>query len=149
MLLIERRIKWATNFFIWSAVILLVFRSFEILNFWPRYHAIHPEWTSAENVGAFLRWTAGANAFFIFILVNGLLLRRYKSRIAAGLFVALGLFLVGSEPLWSPLHGFTLRAVLMDVLYGAYFLIACWLMVALKTQHAWTPSDSDLDNVFR
>jgi hypothetical protein len=149
MLPVERKIKWATNFFIWSAVVFIVFRVFEDYDVWARYHSIHPEWTSVETVGAFLRWMAGGDAVFIFVLVNGLLLRRYKSRIAAGLFVALGLFVVGSELLWWPLHGFTLRAVLMDVLYGAYFLIACWLMVALKTQHAWTPSDSDLDNVFR
>jgi|HubBroStandDraft_1064217.scaffolds.fasta_scaffold272441_1 hypothetical protein len=129
----ERKLRGAANFFIWSAVVVLVVNSFSIFDRWSRTHTL--QGPSIETLANFVGFLAGGLLYndwlYILVLVNGLVLRRYKSRIAAGLFVVLGLWGTGLAlfVLWRV--GFTQTSALMAVFFGPYLLIAGWTFAAL------------------
>ena len=68
----ERRLWWATNFFIWSSAIALVLVA------------------AAHLIGYMAGGLVATGSAFILTLINGLVLLQYKSRIAAALFVLVG-----------------------------------------------------------
>ncbi len=134
----RRKPRWATNFFMWSAIIALVLDAFPIFDQWSRRHVVQP--SSLEALAEFVGYMAGGLVViggpFIFALVNGLVLRRYQSRIAAALFTIFGLLGIGWVLLLLLGIGFESTAVAMVVFYGAYFAIAVWTFVALVRQHS-------------
>ena len=112
----ERRLWWATNFFIWSSAIALVLVA------------------AAHFIGYMAGGLVATGSAFIITLINGLVLLRYKSRIAAALFVLLGFvgFAVGMILLLS---GYIYVAVAPIVFFGAYVTIAIWTFDALTQLH--------------
>ena len=78
---LDRKIRWAANLFIWSAVVVLVVSGFTFFNDW------HPSYSSSiEAVGSLFSFLAVRllynDWFYILVLVNALVLRRYKSRLS-------------------------------------------------------------------
>jgi hypothetical protein len=130
----DRKLRWAANFFIWTAIISLVISVFLV---YDRYLQSHS--SSFLTVAGFIGYMAGGilrNSWLeILILINALILRRYKSRISATLFIPLGLW-----GLWIGIsflsHGvlppFSLMSTLLS---GAYLFIAVWSLVALIRRH--------------
>lgn len=134
----DRKIRWAANFFIWSSVVLLVVIVVPtLLDELLRRYPTGP--TSAKDFGAIVGFTAGRALrlgwLFILVIVNGLVLRRYKSRVAAGLSILLGLTGVGSALFMLQL-GFDWVAVEVIVFFGTYLLVAVWAFVALSRSPA-------------
>ena len=112
----ERKLWWATNFFIWSSAIALVLVA------------------AAHFIGYMAGGLVATGSAFILTLINGLVLRRYKSRVAAALFVLLGLigFAVGMILLLS---GYIYVAVAPIVFFAAYGTIALLTFDALTQLH--------------
>lgn len=141
---LERKLRWAANFFIWSAAIVIVSNAFPTFDRWSRLHPTAPYSSSAENLAHVIGFVVAGllyNAWpYWLALANGIVLRRYKSRIAAGLFIVLGLWGVGMalSILWR--IGVDSTAALMIVLFGLYLLVATWTFIALmrlqKRAHA-------------
>ena len=134
-----RKLRWATNFFIWSAIIPLVLDAFPIFDQWSRRHVVQP--SSLEALAEFVGYMAGGlvviGAPFILALVNGLVLRRYQSRTAAALFAIFGLLeTIGGGLLLLLGTGFDSTAVAMVVFYSAYFAIGLWTFVTLMRLHS-------------
>ena len=136
----DRKIRWAANFFIWSAIVWLVAIVFLALNDWWRRHPTALYSTSSENFAAIVSFIFARflyNSWIPFlVIVNGLALRRYRSRVAAGLFILLGVMGVGLGlfALWR--IGFNLIAVEFVVFYGLYISVAVWTFVDLSRSPA-------------
>jgi hypothetical protein len=75
------------------------------------------------------------NWLYILVLVNDLVLRRYKSRIAARLFVILGLLGTGLGLFMLSQLGFNPIAALMTLFFDSYLLITGWTFIALLRLH--------------
>jgi hypothetical protein len=133
-----RKLRWASNFFIWSAIIVLVLDAFPIFDQWSRRHVVQP--SSIEAIGEFVGYMVGGLVViggpFILALVNGLVLRRYRSRIAAALFMIFGLLEFGLGLFVLLYIRFDSTAVAMVVFYGAYFAVAAWTFVTLMRLHS-------------
>ena len=112
----DRKLWWATNFFIWSSAIALVLVA--------TAHFI-------EHMAGGLVATGSA---FILPLINGLVLCRYKSRVAAALFVLLG-FIGFAVGMFLLLSGYIYVAVAPIVFFAAYVTIALWTFDALTRLH--------------
>ena len=112
----ERKLRWGTNFFIWSSVVALVLIA------------------TAHFIGYMTGGLAAIGSPYVFALINGLVLRRYKSRVAAALFVLLGLigFAVG---MFLLLIGYVYVAVAPIVFFAAYVTIAVWTFNTLTRLH--------------
>jgi hypothetical protein len=112
----ERKLWWATNFFIWSSAIALVLVA------------------AAPFIGYMAGGLVATGSPSILALINGLVLHRYKSRVAAALFVLLGLigFAVGMILLLS---GYIYVAAAPIVFFAAYVTIGVWTFDALTQLH--------------
>jgi len=112
----ERKLWWATNFFIWSSAIALVLVA------------------AAHFIGYMAGGLVAIGSAFILTLINGLVLHRYKSRVAAALFVLLGFigFAVGMILLLS---GYIYVAAAPIVFFAAYATIGVWTFDALTQLH--------------
>ena len=131
---LDRKIRWAANFFIWSAVLVLVVSGFSFFNDW------HPSYSSSlEAVGSLFGFLAARllynDSFYILVLVNALALRRYKSRIAAALLIIVSLYGLGLAVYMLWLVGVTPIAGVIAVISGFYGAIAAWTFVALMRLH--------------
>ena len=130
---LDRKIRWAANLFIWSAVVVLVASGFTFFNDW------HPSYSSSiEAVGSLFSFLAVRllynDWFYILVLVNALVLRRYKSRIAAALLIVVSLYGLGLAVYMLWLVGATPIVVVTALIYGFYLAIAAWTFVALMRQ---------------
>jgi hypothetical protein len=130
---LDRKIRWAANLFIWSAVVVLVVSGFTFFNDW------HPSYSSSiEAVGSLFSFLAVRllynDWFYILVLVNALVLRRYKSRIAAALLIVVSLYGLGLAVYMLWLVGATPIVVVTALIYGFYLAIAAWTFVALMRQ---------------
>lgn len=130
---LDRKIQWAANLFIWSAVLVLVVSGFTFFSDW------HPSYSSSvEAVGSLFRFLVVRllynDWFYILVLVIALILRRYKSRIAAASLIVVSLYGLGLAVymLWSV--GATPIVVVTALIYGSYLAIAAWTFVALMRQ---------------
>jgi MFS family permease len=112
----DRKLWWATNFFIWSSVIAVVLV------------------VIAHFIGHMAGGLIATGSAFILALINGLVLRRYKSRVAAVLFVLLG-FIGFAIGMFLLLSGYIYVAVAPIVFFAAYVTIALWTFDALKRLH--------------
>lgn len=130
---IERRLGWAANFFIWSALILLALEVRPVFDDWSRHHT--PEASSLEAAAHFVGYMASSLVLdgspYLLALINGLVLRRYKSRIAAALFAVFGLVGLGFGVLVLMQSGIVYMSVASIVFFGVYLAIAVWTYVAL------------------
>ncbi len=138
----ERKFRWAANFFIWLAVIVLAVDGLSIFDRWSRTHALRG--SPIETLANFVGFLAGALLYndwlYIFVLVNGLVLRRYKSRVAAAVFIGLGLYGVGLAAMVLWRVGFNTTAVEMFLFFALNLLIAAWTFVALTRLYgSWPP----------
>lgn len=130
---LDRKIRWAANLFIWSAVVVLVVSGFTFFNDW------HPSYSSSiEAVGSLFSFLAVRllynDWFYILVLVNALVLRRYKSRIAAALLIVVSLYGLGLAVYMLWLVGATPIVVVTALIYGFYLAIAAWTFVVLMRQ---------------
>jgi hypothetical protein len=112
----DRKLWWATNFFIWSSVIAVVLV------------------VIAHFTGHMAGGLIATGSAFILALINGLVLRRYKSRVAAALFVLLG-FIGFAIGMFLLLSGYIYVAVAPIVFFAAYVTIALWTFDALTQLH--------------
>ena len=135
MTLPERIIRWAANYFIFSAVFLIVASVFPIFDGWLRLHRVTYYPSSAERFGSIVGFIAGRFLhdywFLILMLVNGLVLRRYKSRVAAGLFILFGLLLVGLNLFALRENGFNSTLAVELGFFGLYLVVAVWTLITL------------------
>ena len=112
----ERKLWWATNFFIWSSAIALVLVA------------------AAPFIGYMAGGLVATGSAFILTLINGLVLLRYKSRIAAALFVLVG-FIGFAAGMILLLSGYIYVAVAPIMFFAAYVTIALWTFDALTQLH--------------
>ena len=130
----DRKFWWSATFFVWSAYVILVLDAFPVYDRWLQFHPSSRYSSSVESFAAFAGFMAAgilsSSWIFILAVINGLVLRRYKSRIAAALFIALGLWglWLGALVLWQGIVPFGL---MMALFFGAYFFIAVWMLVSL------------------
>jgi hypothetical protein len=134
---ITRKLRRASSFFIWSAVIALILDAFTIFDQWSRRHVVQP--SSLEAIAQFVGYMAGGLVViggpFTLALVNGLVLRRYRNRIAAALFMIFGLLEFGLALFVLQYIGFDSIAIAIIAFYGTYFAVALWALVTLVRLH--------------
>ena len=112
----ERKLWWATNFLIWSSAIAVVLPA------------------TAHFIGYMAGGLIATGSAFILALINGLVLRRYKSCFAAALFVLLG-FIGFAVGMFLLLSGYIYVAVAPIVFFAAYVTTALWTFDALTQLH--------------
>jgi hypothetical protein len=127
----DRKLWWAVNFFIWTAISLLVLSVFPIydsyLQFYLRTSYSSSLHTLAGFIGFMVAGIARTSWLNILALINGLIVRRYKSRISAALFIAFGLWGLIAGGVGTPLD------LVFTLFWGAYFLIAVWTLRQLSS----------------
>jgi hypothetical protein len=130
---IDCKLHWATNFFIWSALILLLFEVRPVFNGWSRDHT--PQVSSvdatAQFIGYMTRGLVLGGSPYVLALINGLALRHYKSRLSAALFAVFGLIGLGLGMLVLVQTGIVYMSVASIVFFGVYLAIAVWTYDAL------------------
>jgi hypothetical protein len=119
--MLDRKFRWAANFFIWTAVILFVLVAPSVYRHWLRT-PLNPSFE--ENAGA-LAGLVGSVLGDVSPFINALILRRYKSRISAALFIAFGLW--GLITMLRDGAGTALDLVFI-LFWATYFLIAVWTL---------------------
>jgi hypothetical protein len=95
-----RTIRRTSGFFIWIPLIIAGLSSFDFFDAWLHSHArSETSASSLETVAGLIAFMLGKfvrnDWFYILVLVNGIFLRRYRSRVAALLFVLGSLYGVG------------------------------------------------------
>jgi hypothetical protein len=94
-----RIVRRASYFFILTALVLLALQGLSIHDEWRASHPDAPVTASIANFVAFCRfffpYLVAENWVYVLMLVNGVVLRRFESRIAAALFVIFGLYGMG------------------------------------------------------
>jgi hypothetical protein len=95
----ERIIRGASYYFILTALVLLALQGLSIHDEWRATHPDVPVTWSISSFVAFCRFffphLVTENWVYVLMLANGIALRRFKSRIAAVLFVVFGLYGMG------------------------------------------------------
>jgi hypothetical protein len=130
---INRRLRWAANFFIWSAFILILSEVRPVFDNWSRDHnqQVSSVDTAAQFIGYMARGLVLGGSPYVLALINGLVLRRYKSRIAAALFAVFGLIGLGLGILALTQVGIVFMSVTSIGFFGIYLAIAVWTYDAL------------------
>src|SRR5262249_31156634 len=94
-----RIVRRASDFFILTALVLLALQGLSIHDEWRASHPTEPVTASIANFVAFCRfffpYLVTENWVYVLMLINGVVLRRFESRIAAALFVIFGLYGMG------------------------------------------------------
>jgi hypothetical protein len=95
----ERIVRRASYYFIVTALALLALQSLSIHEEWRATHPGVPVMASVSNLMTYSRYLFAhlvtEDWVYVLMLANGLVLRRFKSRIAAALFVIFGLYGMG------------------------------------------------------
>jgi hypothetical protein len=94
-----RIVRRASYFFILTALVLLALQGLSIHDEWRVTRPDAPVMASIANFLAFCRFffphLVTENWVYVLMLINGVVLRRFNSRIAAALFVIFGLYGMG------------------------------------------------------
>jgi hypothetical protein len=94
-----RIVRRASYYFILTALVLLALQGLSIHDEWRAARAGAPVTASLANFVAFCRFffprLVTENWVYVLMLANGIVLRRFESRIAAALFVIFGLYGMG------------------------------------------------------
>ena len=145
---IDRKLRWAENFFIWSALIVLLFEVRPVFDSWSRDHT--PQVSSVDAatqaIGYMARGLVLGGSPYVLALINGLVLRRYQSRIAAALFAVFGLLGLGLGILALTQVGIVFMSVTSIVFFGIYLAIAVWTYDAL-THRRHSHMDEEADDL--
>jgi hypothetical protein len=124
-----RIVRRASYFFILTALVLLALQGLSIHDEWQAIRPDAPVTASIANLVAFCRFffprLVTENWVYVLMLVNGVVLRRFESRIAAALFVIFGLYGMG-------LSLFVLWAIGSDALLvsgglAVFFAVIAWV----------------------
>jgi hypothetical protein len=124
-----RIVRRASYFFILTALVLLALQGLSIYDEWRAIHPDAPVTASITNLVAFCRFffprLITENWVYVLMLLNGIVLRRFESRIAAALFVIFGLYGMG-------LSLFVLWAIGSDALLvsgglAVFFAVIAWV----------------------
>jgi hypothetical protein len=124
-----RIVRRASYFFILTALVLLALQGLSIHDEWRVTRPNAPVTASIANFVAFCRFffphLVTENWVYVLMLINGVVLRRFNSRIAAVLFVIFGLYGMG-------LSLFVLWAIGDDALLvsgglAAFFAVIAWV----------------------
>jgi hypothetical protein len=136
----RKSVRRASSYFIWTIAICLV----------SSFIMFVVEASAKDNVaravGFFLGRVAYNDWLWILFLLNGLALRRYQSRVAAGLFVLVGLF--GASGMLFALISFNVPAgsryipVSAALYFATYILVGVWALVATIKLHKQSGIDS-------
>jgi hypothetical protein len=129
-----KTIRRASSFFIFSSLFVLALNALSIFDQWSKH--MHPSETSVESIANFAGYLLASllrnDWIFILFLVNGVILRRYRSRVSAVLFIiaglwgaGLGLFIFWND-IQDPAPSMSLlrTAVFLAIFFGLYFVIA-------------------------
>ena len=137
--MLDKKLRWAALFFVWTAIISLVIAAFLVYGRYLQSQLTRSHSSSVLTVAFFIGYMGGGilhNSWLeILMLINAFILRRYKSRISAALFIAPGLWglLLGISYLsYGILPPFSLMSSLFS---GVYLFIAVWSLVALIRRH--------------
>ena len=129
-------IRRTSSFFIWTSIVVIFFGSFEIFDAWLRHQAKAPSASSIELVshllGYMLVGIARNNALYILFIVNGLVLRRYKSRVSAALFLVVGVYAAGLGifMVYTMLKADASQTIVIVAIAMALFAPMCTLVAA-------------------
>jgi hypothetical protein len=124
-----RIVRRASYFFILTALVLLALQGLSIHDEWWATRPNAPVTASIANFVAFCRFffprLVTENWVYVLMLINGVVLRRFNSRIAAALFVIFGLYGMG-------LSLFVLWAIGDDALLvsgglAVFFAVIAWV----------------------
>ena len=144
---IDRKLRWAENFFIWSALIVLMFEARPVFDSWSRDHT--PQVSSvdaaAQVIGYMARGLVLGGSPYVLALINGLVLRRYQSRVAAALLVVFGLLGLGLGIFALTQVGIVFMSVTSIVFFGIYLAIAVWTYDALTHRRHRQMSEGEDD----
>jgi hypothetical protein len=124
-----RIVRRASYFFILTALVLLALQGLSIHDEWRVTRPNAPVTASIANFVAFCRFffphLFTENWVYVLMLINGVVLRRFNSRIAAVLFVIFGLYGVGLSlfVLWAIGDD----ALLVSGALAAFFAVIAWV----------------------
>jgi hypothetical protein len=129
-------IRRASNYFIWTSAALILLQLPDMYDRWSRIPAKNGS-IIIENIAYFVGFFAGglvrACWVYLLILVNGLILRRYRSRVSAILFIVLGiygaglgLFLLLEIARDSPLHSVQGLLIGVSIFLAIFFASYVW-----------------------
>jgi hypothetical protein len=95
-----KTIRRTSGFFIWTPLIIMVLGSFDFFDAWLKSNIkAETSASSIELVAGLIGYIAGRlvrdDWLYILCVANALFLRRYKSRVAAALFVLVSFYSVG------------------------------------------------------
>jgi hypothetical protein len=140
-----RIVRRASYFFILTALVLLALQGLAIHDEWRATGPDAPVTASLSNFVAFCRFffprLITENWVYVLMLVNGIVLRRFASRIAAALFVIFGLYGMG-------LSLFVLWAIGSDALVVSGGLAVFFAAIACVAARAFVAAKK-LRGVFR
>jgi hypothetical protein len=133
-----RIIRRASYYFILTALVLLALQGLSIYDEWRAARPGTPVTASLSNFAAFARYffprLVTENWVYVLMLANGILLRRFESRIAAALFVIFGLYGMGLSlfVLWAIGSDALLVSGGLTVFFASIAWIAARAFVAAK-----------------
>jgi hypothetical protein len=134
----ERIIRRASYFFILTALVLLALQALSTHDEWRATHPDAPVTTSISSFLTYCRFLfinlVTEDWVYVLMLVNGIVLRRFESRIAAALFVIFGLYGMGLSlfVLWAIGSDALLVSGGLMVLFAAIAWVAARAFVAAK-----------------
>jgi hypothetical protein len=133
-----RIVRRASYFFILTALVLLALQGLTTYSEWRAERPDAPVTASISNLAAFCRFffprLVTENWVYVLMLVNGIVLRRFESRISAALFVMFGLYGMGLSlfVLWAIGSDALLVSGGLAVFFAAIACVAARAFVAAK-----------------
>jgi hypothetical protein len=127
-------IRRASSFFIFSSLFVLALNALSIFDQWSKH--MQPSETSVESIANFAGYLLAGlvrnDWMFILFLLNGVVLRRYHSRVAAVLFIVVGIWGAGLglfifwKDIQDPAPSMSLLRIagFLAIFFGLYFVIA-------------------------
>lgn len=134
----ERIIRRASYFFILTALVLLALQALSIHDEWRATRPGAPVMASISSFLTYCRFLfvnlVTEDWVYVLMLVNGIILRRFKSRIAAALFVVFGLYGMGLSlfVLWAIGSDALLVSGGLTVFFAAIAWVAARAFVAAR-----------------
>ncbi len=144
-----RIVRRASYYFILTALILLALQGFSIHDEWIGSRGAAANTSGLANGAGFLRFLAthivSEDWVYILVLLNGIALRRFASRVAAALFVVFGLYGMALSlfVLWAIGRDAVLVSGFLTVFFGSYVLAAARAFAAAKKLRGEFAYDKD------
>jgi hypothetical protein len=125
-----RIIRRASYYFILTALALLALQALSVRDEWLVSPTRATATTSLENIAGFIGFLTGHLLYedwvYVLVLVNGLVLRRFESRVAALLFIVFGLYGMGLAlfVLWAIGANALLVSGFLTIFFASYVWVA-------------------------